>query len=234
MRSRQFLLPQISVVFVKIFQITLLAAGSHWPDTPQSVHLSRSFRSNALCAKRGKRRGIVAVNLYQVACNPKSGQYIKTIFAAFYSESYCNLEGKGYLNDAFSQKLIRRNRCSMVRRVSAGSHTSNGPQRVKDTTILNRYDIYSVWFCHCLTFPFQEHSCLFGGADLSFIFFSIPPFRVFPARRYASEVFAVFVCLSVRPSARLSQADIVSKRLDESSCFLVWRLPSICPKLYFE
>ena len=144
MRSRHFLLPQISVVFVKIFQITLLAAGSHWPDTPQSVHLSRSFRSNALCAKRGKRRGIVAVNLYQVACNPKSGQYIKTIFAAFYSESYCNLEGKGYLNDAFSKKLIRRNRCSMVRRVSAGSHTSNGPQRVKDTTILNRYDIYSV------------------------------------------------------------------------------------------
>jgi len=179
MRSRQFLLPQISVVFVKIFQITLLAAGSHWPDTPQSVHLSRSFRSNALCAKRGKRRGIVAVNLYQVACNPKSGQYVKTIFAAFYSESYCNLEGKGYLNDAFSQKLIRRNRCSMVRRVSAGSHTSNGPQRVKDTTILNRYDIYSVWFCHCLTFPFQEHSCLFGGADLSFIFFPSRHFAFF-------------------------------------------------------
>ena len=34
-----------------------------------------------------------------------------------------------------------------------------------------------------------------------------------------SAVFAIAMCLSVRPSVCLSQAGIVSKRLDESSCF---------------
>jgi len=33
----------------------------------------------------------------------------------------------------------------------------------------------------------------------------------------------------VRLSVRLSQAGTVSKRLDESSCVLAWRIPSTCP-----
>ena len=41
----------------------------------------------------------------------------------------------------------------------------------------------------------------------------------FRARRYANAVYDA--CPSVRPSV-MSQADIVSKRLDESSCFLAW------------
>jgi len=44
-------------------------------------------------------------------------------------------------------------------------------------------------------------------------------FLVFTARRYASAVFAVVICPSVRLSVRPTQAGIVSKRLDESSCF---------------
>jgi len=54
---------------------------------------------------------------------------------------------------------------------------------------------------------------------------------VFTVRRYASAVFAVVMC----PSARPSQADIVSKRLeslDESSCLFARRLPSSYPTLY--
>ena len=49
---------------------------------------------------------------------------------------------------------------------------------------------------------------------------------VFTARRCASAagLYAVVVCSSVRPSARLSQAAYVSKRLDASSWFLAWRL----------
>jgi len=42
------------------------------------------------------------------------------------------------------------------------------------------------------------------------------------------------VRLSVRPSVRLSLAHIVSKRLDESSWVLAWRLPSTYPTLYYE
>jgi len=41
---------------------------------------------------------------------------------------------------------------------------------------------------------------------------------------------AVVVCLSVCPS----QAGVVSKRLDESSWFLAWRLPSTSPTLGFR
>jgi len=40
---------------------------------------------------------------------------------------------------------------------------------------------------------------------------------VLPARRYASEVFTVISCLSVRPFVRSSQAGIVSKRLNVGS-----------------
>jgi len=50
---------------------------------------------------------------------------------------------------------------------------------------------------------------------------------IFTARRYASAVFAVVVCPSVRPS----QAGIVSKRLAESSWVSARRLPSIYPTL---
>jgi len=50
----------------------------------------------------------------------------------------------------------------------------------------------------------------------------------FTARRYASAVYAVVVCASVRQL----QAGIVSKRLDESSRgFFAWRLPSTYPTL---
>jgi len=38
----------------------------------------------------------------------------------------------------------------------------------------------------------------------------------------------------VRPSVRPSQAGIVSKRLDESSWFLAWRLPSTYPTLRYK
>ena len=40
---------------------------------------------------------------------------------------------------------------------------------------------------------------------------------LFSGRRYASEVFAVLVCLPVCPSIRLSQAGIVSRRPNEWS-----------------
>jgi len=53
---------------------------------------------------------------------------------------------------------------------------------------------------------------------------------IFIARHYASAVFAVIVCPSVRPS----QAGIVSKRLDESSRYLVWRLPFTHPTLCYK
>ena len=46
--------------------------------------------------------------------------------------------------------------------------------------------------------------------------------QIFLTRRYAGVVYSVVLCLSVR----LSQAGVVSKRLDESSWFLAWRLPS--------
>jgi len=48
--------------------------------------------------------------------------------------------------------------------------------------------------------------------------------------RYASAVFAVVVCPPVCPS----QAGVISKRLDESSWFLAWRLPSTYPTLRFK
>jgi len=48
---------------------------------------------------------------------------------------------------------------------------------------------------------------------------------------YTSAVFAVIVCLSVRPSVSPSQAGIVSKRLDESNWVLARRLPSTYPTL---
>jgi len=57
---------------------------------------------------------------------------------------------------------------------------------------------------------------------------------VFTARCYASAVFAVIVCPSVCLSVRLSQAGVLSKRLDASSWYLAWRLPSIYPKLCFK
>ena len=44
----------------------------------------------------------------------------------------------------------------------------------------------------------------------------------------------VSACPSVRPSVRPSLAHIVSKRLDESSWVLAWRLPSTYPTLYYE
>jgi len=43
--------------------------------------------------------------------------------------------------------------------------------------------------------------------------------QIFTALRCVSAVYAVVVCLSVRPSVHPSQADIVSKRLERSSCF---------------
>jgi len=49
----------------------------------------------------------------------------------------------------------------------------------------------------------------------------------FTARRHASVVCAVIAC----PSVRLSQTGIVSKRVDESSCFLAWRFPPTHPTL---
>jgi len=42
---------------------------------------------------------------------------------------------------------------------------------------------------------------------------------IFTALRCVSAVYAVVVCLSVCPSVRPSQAGIVSKRLERSSCF---------------
>ena len=56
----------------------------------------------------------------------------------------------------------------------------------------------------------------------------------FTARRYASAVFAVVVRPSVCPSVRPLQAGIESKRLDESSWFLAWRLFSIYPTLFYK
>jgi len=56
--------------------------------------------------------------------------------------------------------------------------------------------------------------------------------KIFAARRYVSAVFAVVKCPSVRPSFSLSQADTVSKRLDVSSWFLTWRLPSTYIYIY--
>jgi len=53
----------------------------------------------------------------------------------------------------------------------------------------------------------------------------------FTARRCASAVFAVDLCLFVRLSVCPSQAGIVSKQLDESSWFLARRLPSTDPTL---
>jgi len=53
---------------------------------------------------------------------------------------------------------------------------------------------------------------------------SAPRFTLVAAQRYASSLYLVAVCPSVRLSVRPSQADIVSKRLEESSWFLAWRL----------
>ena len=52
---------------------------------------------------------------------------------------------------------------------------------------------------------------------------------VFTARRCASAVYAL-----VRPSVCPSQASMVSKRLDEASWVLAWRLPSACPTLFYK
>jgi len=56
----------------------------------------------------------------------------------------------------------------------------------------------------------------------------------FTARRYASAVYAVVVYPSLCRSVCLSQAGVVSKRLDKSSWFLAWRLPSTYPTLCYK
>ena len=57
----------------------------------------------------------------------------------------------------------------------------------------------------------------------SFLHYVSPCYR---ATLVYSAVFAVAMCLSVRLSVCLSQAGIISKRLDEWSWVLVWRLNS--------
>jgi len=52
----------------------------------------------------------------------------------------------------------------------------------------------------------------------------------FSAQHYASVVLAMALCLCVH----LSQASIVSKRLDKSSWVLAWRLPFTYPTLCFR
>jgi len=53
------------------------------------------------------------------------------------------------------------------------------------------------------------------------------PFFWFYRATFTSALYVVVVCLSVRQS----QAGIALKRLDESSWFLAWRLPSTSPTL---
>ena len=53
-------------------------------------------------------------------------------------------------------------------------------------------------------------------------------------RYVLSSCVCLSVCLSVCMSVRLSQAGIVSKRLDESSWFLARRLPSTYPTLCYK
>ena len=67
----------------------------------------------------------------------------------------------------------------------------------------------------------------FGGGRLSCRSGDILPLDAY----YTSAVFAVIVCLSVRPSVSPSQAGIVSKRLDESNWVLARSLPSTYPTL---
>jgi len=67
------------------------------------------------------------------------------------------------------------------------------------------------------------------------VFFSVLHFL--PARRYASAgTIAMALCLSVSVSVCLSQVGVLPKRLNESSWFLAWELPSsyltLCKKKF--
>ena len=49
-----------------------------------------------------------------------------------------------------------------------------------------------------------------------------------------ARVLAMALCLSVRPSVRLSQVGVLSKLSDESGWFSAWELPSTYPTLYYK
>ena len=67
---------------------------------------------------------------------------------------------------------------------------------------------------------------------LTYFTFSICVIRFYRANTMlARYTLSSCVCLSVCLSARLPQAGIVLKRLDESSCFLAWGLPLTYPTL---
>ena len=86
------------------------------------------------------------------------------------------------------------------------------------------------YFCVRRMFTTQWSNNGLTKNSTSTLIFSCLPLDAMSARHMLSSR----VCLSVCPSVCLSQARIVSKRLDESSWFLAWRLPPTYPTLCFE